>query len=119
MHRASFFWLSRVSGLTPLACIPIRHRLSRSAPLQKMRQNPSLLLPVLGPLVSATAVLRQNVVPALLPRQAGGGVCQATQPTVAAPHANIWAGLTNQEMADALEFLYKSKELNLTQDGGR
>lgn len=85
----------------------------------KMRRTPSLLLPVLGPLASATAVLRQNVPPALLPRQAGSGVCQATQPTVAAPHENIWAGLTNQEMADALAFLYNSKELNLTRDGGR
>lgn len=87
-----------------------------------MRQNPSFFfLPILGPLASATAVLRpgQSVPPALLSRQAGNGVCQATQPTVAAPHVNIWAGLTNQEMADALDFLYKSKELNLTQDGGR
>lgn len=83
-----------------------------------MGRNSSFLLPILGPLVLATAVLGHTV-PALLSRQEGNGACQATQPTVGAPHQNIWAGLTNQEMADALDFLYKSKELNLTRDGGR
>lgn len=73
---------------------------------------------MLGPLALATAALGHSV-PALLARQARDGACQATQPTVGAPHQNIWAGLTNQEMADALDFLYKSRELNLTRDGGR
>lgn len=73
---------------------------------------------MLGPLALATAAWGHSV-PAFLPRQAGNGACQITQPVLEAPHKNIWAGLTNQEMADALEFLYKSKELNLTRDGGR
>lgn len=83
-----------------------------------MGRNRSLFLPILGPLALATATLGHSV-PALLTRQAGNRACQATQPTVGAPHENIWAGLTNQEMADALDFLYKSKELNLTRDGGK
>lgn len=83
-----------------------------------MRRNTSFFLPVFGPLVLATAASGHSV-PAILPRQAGNGACQVTQPAADAPHVNIWAGLTNQEMADALEFLYKSKELNLTRDGGR
>ncbi|KAI7777849.1 hypothetical protein LA080_002972 [Diaporthe eres] len=72
---------------------------------------------MLGHLALAAATLGHSV-PAVLARQAGDGACQATQPIVGAPHQNIWAGLTNQEMADALDFLYKSKELNLTRDGG-
>lgn len=82
-----------------------------------MGWNRSFFLPLLGPLALATATLGHSV-PTLLSRQ-GNGACQATQPTVGAPHPNIWAGLTNQEMADALDFLYKSKDLNLTRDGGR
>lgn len=69
--------------------------------------------------MALAAVALGHNVPAFIPRQAGNGACQVTQPVVEAPHKNIWAGLTNQEMADALEFLYGSKELNLTRDGGR
>ncbi|KAJ0109324.1 amine oxidase catalytic domain-containing protein [Diaporthe amygdali] len=82
-----------------------------------MRRNTSFVPPILGFLAIASTVSGHGV-RGSLPRQAGGGVCQVTQPTVGAPHRNIWAGLTNQEMADALDFLYKSKELNLTIDGG-
>ncbi|KAK8065730.1 Copper amine oxidase [Apiospora hydei] len=31
---------------------------------------------------------------------------------------NVWAGLTNRELSDAITFLFSNKELNLTEDGG-
>ncbi|KAH7393640.1 copper amine oxidase [Cadophora sp. MPI-SDFR-AT-0126] len=92
-----------------------------------MRRDTSFILPFLGSLASIATVSGHRVEhPApiesqyhgILSRQAGDGVCKVTQPTVDPISKNIWAGLTNQEMADAIDFLYKSKELNLTRDGG-
>ncbi|KAM5346287.1 hypothetical protein ACJ41O_009292 [Fusarium nematophilum] len=79
-------------------------------------------VPLLVCLNLATKALGEHTRPRssanVFERQPGGGVCVATQPSVNAPHKNIWAGLTNQEMADAIAYLYKSKDLNLTKDGG-
>lgn len=93
-----------------------------------MRRDTSFVLPFLGSLAAIATVSGHRVehrapiesqYRGILSRQAGDGVCKVTQPTVDATSKNIWAGLTNQEMADAIDFLYKSKELNLTRDGGR
>ncbi|PVH72022.1 DUF1965-domain-containing protein [Cadophora sp. DSE1049] len=53
-----------------------------------------------------------------LERQAGNAGCALTQPTAKAPRKNIWATLTDQELTDAVDFLYKFKELNLTKTSG-
>lgn len=45
----------------------------------------------------------------------GGAACaDVTQPTVAAPLSNIFAGLTNDEAASVTAFLHQQKALNLT-----
>ncbi|KAK8035098.1 Copper amine oxidase [Apiospora rasikravindrae] len=81
-------------------------------------------LPLLGALVSGlpgTHAPFQPVSELRLPLQrrvTGNGTCAITQPTTQAPHKNIWAGLTNRELSDAITFLFSNKELNLTEDGG-
>ena len=78
---------------------------------------------ILGGLTLSVGVVGQHLqfsqqADEVLERRADGDGCGA-QPKASAPHQNIWAGLTNRELADAIGFLYKSKELNLTQNGGR
>jgi len=87
------------------------------------RIGSTILLVFLGSLTLSAGLMRQkpNFSPQgseALGRRTDAGVCGA-QPTAIAPHQNIWAGLTNQELADALNFLYSSQELNLTKDGGK
>ncbi|KAK8110994.1 uncharacterized protein PG998_007451 [Apiospora kogelbergensis] len=81
-------------------------------------------LPLLGSLVSGLpgsyAPFQPVSSPRLpLQRRADNEICAITQPTTQAPHKNVWAGLTNRELSDAITFLFKDKELNLTEDGGK
>jgi primary-amine oxidase len=111
-----------ISGVHPIS--PSISSTERQIEFAKMGRLSSTILPVfLGSLTLAAGLVRQQPkfsprVEEVLGRRAEAGVCGA-QPETTAPRQNIWAGLTNQEMADAISFLYSSKELNLTKDGGR
>lgn len=81
-------------------------------------------LPLLGSLVSGLPGPHAPFQPVSelrlpLQRRADNGTCAITQPTTKAPHKNVWAGLTNRELSDAITFLFKDKDLNLTEDGGK
>ncbi|KAK7963812.1 membrane primary amine oxidase [Apiospora saccharicola] len=81
-------------------------------------------LPLLGSLVSGLPGPHAPFQPVSelrmpLQRRADNGTCAITQPTTQAPHKNVWAGLTNRELSDAITFLFKDKDLNLTEDGGK
>jgi hypothetical protein len=70
--------------------------------------------------------LSSHLIPALLGSitlaSASGSVCSNEQPSIVAPHKNIWLGLTNQEAADVIKLLHSNATgLNLTaaKDAGR
>ncbi|KAK6849702.1 Copper amine oxidase [Apiospora arundinis] len=80
-------------------------------------------LPLLGSLVSGLPGSHPPFQPVSelrlpLQRRADSGTCAISQPTTQAPHKNVWAGLTNRELSDAITFLFKDKDLNLTEGGG-
>ncbi|KAH8586808.1 copper amine oxidase [Bisporella sp. PMI_857] len=85
-----------------------------------MQPGNSLIFPLLGyfALVNCASGYHNPEGKSHQERQTGNPVCAVTQPTTKAPRKNIWACLTNQEVTEAIDFLYKSNELNLTKTGG-